>query len=369
MMVCGTLSIATHGEFETTPFKVVAIYLVFLVVHGLMNTFAVKLIAILGTVSVWWHIVGVIAIAVAVLAFAPAYASPKWVFGDFENGTGWSSDTYAALLGLLMSQFTMTGYDASALMTEETKRADIAGPVGIVMAVVVSFFAGWTLLFGLTFGIQDYNTVVNSPTGVAIAQIFLDTVGAKGAILCMCIVMGAMFFAGMASVTASSRMMYILARDDVVPGSKVWSQIHPTYKTPVASVWASVTVAGIMGALYLVNSTAFTAITSLATITLNVSYGLPILCRLVNPSALVRGPVSLGAWSKPIGFVACGWITFTTVLFTLPTAYPITPTNMNYTSVGMVTIIFFILAYWLLSAKSWFKGPGSSPSEKEKLFL
>jgi amino acid transporter len=58
------------------------------------------------------------------------------------------------LLGLLMSQFTLTGYDASAHMTEETKDAAKSGPRGIILTVGVSFVAGWMYLLSLTFSIQ-----------------------------------------------------------------------------------------------------------------------------------------------------------------------------------------------------------------------
>ena len=41
-----------------------------LVVHGLLNTFRVELVKILGDISVWWHVVGVVIIA-GVLFIAP----------------------------------------------------------------------------------------------------------------------------------------------------------------------------------------------------------------------------------------------------------------------------------------------------------
>src|SRR5260221_12636752 len=107
------------------------------------------------------------------------------------------------------------GFDASAHMTEETRNAAMSGPIGIVMAIGVSAILGWFLLLALLFSIQDYDTTVASPTGQPVTQIFLDTVGEKGAIVLMVgvipsndwytriddgswqvIVIGAMFFCG-----------------------------------------------------------------------------------------------------------------------------------------------------------------------------
>ena len=81
------------------------------------------------------------------------------------------------LLGLLLAQYTFTGYDASAHMTEETHDASRSGPRGIVMSIMVSLIAGWVLLIGVTFAIQHYAAEATSATGVPPAQIFIDAAG------------------------------------------------------------------------------------------------------------------------------------------------------------------------------------------------
>lgn len=51
-------------------------------------------------------------------SIATERASAKFVFTHFntDNGEGISSKAYIFVLGLLMSQYTLTGYDASAHM-------------------------------------------------------------------------------------------------------------------------------------------------------------------------------------------------------------------------------------------------------------
>ena len=70
-------------------------------------------------------------------------------------------------------------------MTEETHNAATAGSIGIIMAIGVSAVLGWFLLLGLLFSMQDYDATVGTATGQPVAQIFLDTVGTKGAIVLM----------------------------------------------------------------------------------------------------------------------------------------------------------------------------------------
>ena len=224
------------------------------------------------------------------------------MFTHFVNNTGWGSAFYVVLLGLLLAQYTFTGYDASAHMTEETKSAAVAGPRGIVMSIIVSLVAGWILLIGVTFAIQHYTTEVGAT--VPPAQIFVDALGATGGKLLLLIVIVAQLFCGMSSVTANSRMIYAFSRDGALPGSAFWHRVNPRTRTPTNAIWLAAAGALILGLPYLWNSTAYAAVTSIAVIGLYVAYVLPTFLRLRLGSAFQRGPWHLGRWSRPIGIIA-----------------------------------------------------------------
>jgi len=161
--------------WSTAHWVTILIYAIVLLVHALLNQFGIRLVALLNDISVWWHITGVL-IIVGVLTFAPSHhESASFVFTKFVNNTGWHSSLYVILIGLLLAQYTFTGYDASAHMTEETHNAARSGPRGIVMSIIVSLFAGWILLIGVTFAIQNYGSEVGAT--VAPAQIFVDAAG------------------------------------------------------------------------------------------------------------------------------------------------------------------------------------------------
>src|SRR5271166_4586401 len=152
---------------STAHWVTILIFAIVLFVHGVMNQFGIRLVALLNNVSVWWHIIGVL-IIVAVLAFVPSkHASTHYVFTTIVNNTGWHSTFYVLLLGLLLAQYTFTGYDASAHMTEETHSAARSGPRGIVMSILISLIAGWVLLIGLTFAIQKTNYANEAAAGIA----------------------------------------------------------------------------------------------------------------------------------------------------------------------------------------------------------
>src|SRR5882757_5723621 len=349
--------------FTATPGHTILLFGIILLVHALLNSLGVRLVARLNDISVWWHIVGVLFI-VGALAFVPDHhQSAGFVFGHFVNNTGWSSTFYVALLGLLLAQYTFTGFDASAHMTEETHDAARSGPRGIVMSILVSLAAGWVLLIGLTFAIQDYKSEVASPTPPA--QIFIDAIGVNGGKLLLLIVIGAQFFCGMSSVTANSRMIYAFSRDGAMPGSSFWHRINKRTRTPTNAVWLASAGALILGLPYLWNATAYAAVTSIAVIGLYIAYVIPTFLRLRQGASFQRGPWHLGRWSKPVGIIAVTWVVIITILFMLPQVGPITWTTFNYAVFAVVAVMGFAGIYWLASARNWFTGPRVQGSAEE----
>jgi amino acid permease (GABA permease) len=336
--------------------ETIVIYAIVLFVHGLLNQFGIRLVALLNDVSVWWHILGVL-IIVSVLAFAPSHHLPaKTVFTGLNNGTGLGLGWwYIVPVGLLLAQYTFTGYDASAHMTEETHSAATSGPRGIVMSIVISLFAGWILLIGVTFAIQHYAT--ESVATVPPAQIFIDAIGSAGAKVLLLIVIFAQLFCGMSSVTANSRMIYAFSRDGALPGSAFWHRVNKRTRTPTNAIWLAAGGALVLGLPYLWNSTAYFAVTSIAVIGLYIAYVIPTFLRLRQGQEFQRGPWHLRQWSYIVGWTAVIWVGIITILFMLPQAGPIGVKTFNYAVVAVAVVLGFAGIYWAVSAKNWFTGP------------
>ena len=350
-----------NSQFGTPTYHwvTVLIFACVLFVHGLLNQFGIRLVALLNDVSVWWHITGVLVIVGALtfgLQQGAHHQSAHFVFTHFNNGTGLNvSPLYIVLIGLLLAQYTFTGYDASAHMTEETHSAARSGPRGIVMSIVVSLFAGWVLLIGVTFAIQNY--AKESLAYVAPAQIFIDAVGKTGGELLLLVAIGAQLFCGMSSVTANSRMIYAFSRDGALPGSAFWHRVNKRTRTPTNAIWLAAAGALILGLPYLWNSAAYFAVTSIAVIGLYIAYVTPTFLRLRQGESFQRGPWHLGRWSYVVGWIAVVWVVIITILFMLPQVGPITFKTFNYAVVAVLVVIGFAGTYWLVSAKNWFTGP------------
>jgi amino acid transporter len=225
------------------------------------------------------------------------------------------------------------------------------------MSILVSLFAGWILLIGVTFAIQNYEAERTSATAVPPAQIFIDAVGNTGGKLLLLIAIGAQLFCGMSSVTANSRMIYAFSRDGALPGSAFWHRVNKRTRTPTNAIWLAAGGAFLLGLPYLKNYTAYAAVTSIAVIGLYIAYVMPTFLRLRQGENFQRGPWHLGRWSYIVGWTAVIWVVIITILFMLPQASPITWLTFNYAVVAVAVVIGFAGIYWLVSAKNWFTGP------------
>jgi amino acid transporter len=145
-------TLASVRGYEPSAGKTLGIYAALLFSHGVVNTFGVHILRYLNNVSIVLHSLGVFSYAVAILAKAPKHQSAHFVFAKFYDGTGdpgWgvrASDAYVACIGILMSQYTITGFDASAHLAEETQNASMSAPLGVLMSIGCSAVFGWFLI-------------------------------------------------------------------------------------------------------------------------------------------------------------------------------------------------------------------------------
>jgi len=349
-------------DVTVSPELIFGVFLAIIVTHGALNAFGVSLVRVLSDFSAWWHFAGV-GIIVGVLVVVPDQHKPlSEVFLETRNATGINGTVgliYALLIGLLMAQYTITGFDASAHVAEETRDAARSAPRGIVMSVVLSVFAGFVLLVAITWSIQDYDKEQTSPIGLPPAQIFIDAVGSNLGTFLLFISVVAQFFCGMTSVTANSRMAYAFSRDGALPGSRLWKQVNPRTGTPTNSIWLCVFGSILLVVPALWSTVAYFAATSIAVVGLYTAYALPILLRRMR-SDFRPGPWNLGSWSALVGWAAILWVGFISILFVLPTVYPVTAANFNYTIVALSVVIGGAALWWVLGARRWFVGPQST---------
>jgi amino acid transporter len=308
------------------------LYAFFMLCACIINIFNIKITAGLNTISAYWHMAGVAFIVIVLIVVPDRHQSLSYVFTETVNNSGfgggtttWSSPTFWFVwgLGLLLAQYTITGFDASAHTAEETNKASRMAATGMWTSVVASVFFGWICLT--------------------------------------------------ASVTSASRMMFAFSRDGAVPGHQLWRKVARN-RVPH---WSVIGI-GFFAAILMIPAVwnylvGYFVGTAIAVIGLYIAFVIPVYLRLRKGDSWQEPRAwTLGKHYKWIDVVSLVWVAFITILFVfplyeagLPWSENFTWELTNYTLVWFAGIGLVFGGWWFLSAKHWFKGPVRMGTEEE----
>ncbi|NUR82640.1 MAG: amino acid permease [Nonomuraea sp.] len=360
-------------DWEGTLGQAFLLFVIILVLHALINIYSHRLISLLQNISVWWHVAGA-AVVVGILAFAPTkHQTLGFVFTETINNSGFSDSPatfwlYVLPLGFLLTQYTITGFDACAHVSEETQGAAKSAARGLWQSIFYSAIGGWILLLAFLFAATNVPEI-NKEAGF-VGAIFTTALSSPLATAIFLISTIGQFFCGMSCVTSMSRMTYAFSRDGAVPGWRLWSRVDKN-RVPVNAILIGCFVAALitLPALYAPpgptpTPVAFYAVVSIAVIGLYLAFLIPIWLRLRMGDAFKPGPWTLGKKYKVMGWIACVEIVIISIYFIMPLSPAGVPgnkdfawTSVNYAPLAVGAVLIGISLWWTLSARHWFTGP------------
>jgi amino acid transporter len=339
-------------RIPASPRNVFLMFLFTLAVHGLINQFGVRLVAMLNNISVAIHVLGVAVIVLTLLWLAPR--QPLAFLAVHVNSNGQSPYLWAFFLGLLQAHWTYTGFDGSAHMAEETHDPRRTAPWGVVISVVVSGLVGYALLLALTLAIRTIPAVLTAkdaqgnsiPAAIAVLE---SALGVRAGNAMAALASMAMWFCGLSCVTSASRALYSLARDGGVPWSGFFGQISTKHRTPGPAIWSIV----LASAAAMIWTGAVPVVTSLSTVALYLAYVIPVALGLrsrLSGSVWPRSAVwSLGRMGPAVNVVSVCYTAFITVVLVMP------PNILALRT--LLGVAMTLTLVYLAAVRTRFKGP------------
>ena len=318
----------------------------------------------------------------------PSHLSVSKVFTTWVNNTGFNSGHtsgigflfYVLPLSFILTQYTITGYDASAHLSEETHSAADSAAKGIWRSIFYSAVGGWILLLAFVFAVQDVDKVTAG--GGAVAVIFGQALTPHWAGTVLLISSAGQLFCTIACMTSATRMLYAFSRDGAVPGSRLWSKLSAN-RVPVNGVYLAVVVALIITAPALIKvdingapvPVAFFAVVTIGVVGLYLAFAIPIYLRWKAGDSFTPGGWTLGNKYKWMAPVAVAEIIITSIIAMLPGSNLAVPgvkgfalKYVNYTPIVVLGVLLAITIWWSVSAKNWFKGPKTTIDLPEGVF-
>lgn len=253
---------------------------------------------------------------------------------------------YPFLSGLLLTVYTITGFDASAHTSEETRDAARAVPKGIVSSVIYSAIFGYVMICTFVLVMPDLAAGVKQGMGFFDALLGSLPTGLKIGLGIGIFLVN--FLCGLACLTSCSRMMFAFARDGGLPASNFLRKINPTLKTPVAAVWVSAILA-VAATLY---GDAFVVLSTGCAVFLYISYVMPVAAGILAEGKTWKhkGPFNLGGLSKVIATLAVvggGFLVFV----------GIQPPNEKVLYLTLAMLLVMAIFWFIFGESKRFKGP------------
>jgi len=381
--VMGAINIGTAFFFQgtfgslvgmtTDPVHIVLFVAIITILQAIINHLGIRLTALLTDWSGYIILATTVVLVVALLIFAPTHDwSRLWTFtnnsGDAGGGVFPQSDNlvYLFSLCLLLPIYTITGYDASAHTSEETKNAAMSVPKGIINAVVISSLAGWVMVMAIMIAIPDMAAGAKQGWGVFFATMTAVLPGWLVQLLYFFILI-TQFLCGLATVTSTSRMLFAFNRDGGLPLVSKWvAGVSTRFRTPVAAIWTG----AILEILFVwLAQTVSVGGTNIYTITVNatliflfLSFTVPIAAGFFAIGTS-KWP-TMGPWN--IGTTMYRLFAILSVLGMILIIYiAIQPPNQN---VLWITLAFLVLAaiVWFGFENRRFQGPPVGDIIKKK---
>jgi amino acid transporter len=304
--VCATLPYALIPAFNNMGWNLANnhsnqrwIAAITLVLITIMNIFGVRLVALVNNTGVLFEILGMVIFAFVVALFHH-HQSAGVIF--HTGGTNLATGTF--LIAMFMSLYVIYGFDTASTLSEETRNPRTEAPKAVIASVIGAFVIGAVFLYAMLLGIPNMNTaikegwgpanIIDANFGNAFSTVFLLTVSAAIFVCCLAI------------MTSTIRLCFGMARDDALPGSSVFSKVHPRLHTPIGSC----IIVGLVAAIPFIQFAGVAIIAIAATGMIYLSYligNLALLRARLNGWPKVRAPFALGKWGLPLTVLAIAW--------------------------------------------------------------
>ncbi|KAG9316271.1 amino acid/polyamine transporter I [Chiua virens] len=362
IQIAAAANIGTNGQLVMTNSQSYGIYAVIVLSQAVLCSLGTKVLARLSGVYILCNILLCIVVIIALPIATPReFKNPaSYVFGNFTNSSGWPN-VFAFILGLLAPNWTISGYDATIHISEESSNAATAAPWGMISAIAIAGVLGWVINVVLAFCMGPVvSNVLDSSVGQPLAQIFLSSFGQSWTLVLWSFIIIVQYMMGSSQLLVASRQSFAFARDGALPLSNLLYRMNRYTGTPVNTVWFDSLLALLVGLLALLGPTAVSAVFTIAVTATYVAYIAPIVARFAFQNNFKPGPFSVGRMGGPIAAVAVIYMLFMLIVLCFPTNPGPEATSMNYTSVVLGGVMVLAIAWYyfpVYGGVHWFQGP------------
>ncbi|KAK8208550.1 amino acid/polyamine transporter I [Phyllosticta capitalensis] len=353
-----------HSSFVPQAWHTFVVYVIMTWCCCLTVLFANQALPAINQIGLFLILAGVF-ITVLVCAIMPSqsgggYASNDFVWRDWLNQTGYTSDGFVFVAGMLNASFAVGTPDCIAHLAEEIPKPSTNVPKAIAAQMVVGLTTAFIYLVAIFHSISDFDSLLNNTYTSPLAELYHQATSSRaGALGLIVVVFLPTVCTCIGTYITAGRMLWTLARDGATPFSATMGSISPRYKNPFAATVVCGVICTILGAIYVGSTTAFNAFVGSFVVLATLSYLAAILPHLLTRRKyLAPGPFALRGWAAYVlPAVSSAYICAFVVIYCFPYSMPVAAANMNYSSLIIGGLTILVGAWWLWIRSRGYVGP------------
>lgn len=331
-----------------------------LLIATVLNFMGTRVLSLAATVGLIAELVGSVVIGGYLLIFGRVHdfsvLFDNQGIGNDAPGGYFGAFAAAALIGL----FAYYGFEANGDVAEEIKNPSQRVPRAMRITLYIGGFAANLLVFSLVLAVPDFAAVASGESTDPIGDLLHNAFGPIFPVVMLVIVVA--FVSCITSLqAAASRLIYSMARDHFLPGSKVLARFNEARHVPQNALLAAGLFPAAVVVLSLLLAEALTAMVGFGTVGIYVGFGMVVLAALRarilgwKPA----GKFTLGVWAYPVNIIALAWgaLAIINILWPRPTGggwaedYLLIMTTVGVVVVGWI---------YMLASKAYARGDAPS---------
>jgi amino acid transporter len=207
----------------------------------------------------------------------------------------------------------LTGFEAAADLAEETHQPRKIVPRSVISSQVTATLAGFLMLSVFILSMDDIQAYLNDENPIVL--VIESKIGITLSSIIGIIVLLSIFACGVASMATATRLMYSMARDNILPFSQALKRVNEKYKTPQIAtivVWA-------LACLFVISIRHLELITSISAVAAYLGYAgiMYATIRSIKPTESIEG-FSLGKFRRPVQWMSLIWTLLVVAALTIP---------------------------------------------------
>ncbi|TVY83089.1 Choline transport protein [Lachnellula suecica] len=347
--------------------------------------FANRALPMVNNIGLFFILAGVF-ITIVICAVLPhtsgsGYASSSFVWADWSNQTGYTSNGFVFLAGLLNGAYAVGTPDCVSHLAEEIPNPRRNVPLAIAAQMVIGFFTAFFYMIALFYATTNLDDVLSS-TFFPLATIYSQATGGSvpATFGLLFIIFVPIFCTCIGTFITAGRCLWTLARDDAVPLSGFFGKISPRFKNPFNATLICGCFSTCLGAIYVGSTQAFGAFVGSFVVLSTLSYLAAILPFIftkrfsragATPGPFINnmrpGPYKMGnKVGYAVNIISCLYIIVFVVIFCFPYSMPVTAANMNYACLIAGAISIFAAIWWFVKGGKY-TGPQALVHEDAQL--